>query len=200
MQHQQIDEQILEREAWALRRQKGIPNNKRLMVIACMDERLPVEEALDLSSGDAHIFRNAGGLVTDDALRSAILTTNFFNTQEIIVVNHTECGMMSAPVDAIVRGVQERHGVVCADLTIDPAVPSIGRFPDEKAFGAWFRLFDDVDTACEQQVKLLREHPLIPKEIVVHGYVYEVESGRLRRPLQRVSEKVNTAQQMRQAG
>ena len=69
MLHQHIDLEIAEREAWALRRQRGIPNNRRLWVLACMDERLPVNEALGIREGDAHVFRNAGGLVTDDAAR-----------------------------------------------------------------------------------------------------------------------------------
>lgn len=197
MLHQLIDEKVLEREAWALRRQKGIPNNRRLMVIACMDERLPVEAALGLGPGDAHIFRNAGGLVTDDALRSAILTTNFFDTQEIIVVNHTECGMMSAPADAIVQGIAQKYELEPGKLPIDPAISGLGHFPDAQSFKEWFRMFDDVDATSAAQVKLLREHPLIPKNVAIHSYIYEVESGHLRRPAQRVSERVNTARQMR---
>jgi len=64
-----------------------------------MDERIPVEQALGLELGDAQIFRNAGGKVTDDVIRSAALTANFFDTTEIVVINHTDCGMMSAPED-----------------------------------------------------------------------------------------------------
>ncbi|WP_202947530.1 carbonic anhydrase [Nostoc punctiforme] len=78
MLHQQIDQRISEKQAWALRRQLGIPNNKRLWVLACMDERLPIEKALGIGEGDAHIFRNAGGLVTDDAIRSAIVNYTVF--------------------------------------------------------------------------------------------------------------------------
>lgn len=92
------------------RRQKGIPNNKKLFVLACMDERLPVEEVLDLAPGDAHVFRNAGGLVTDDVLRSAALITNLFNTEEIIVVTHTECGMLTAPGEEITRLLEQKAG------------------------------------------------------------------------------------------
>lgn len=78
MLYETLDQQIKNYADWVLRRQRGIPNNRRLFVVACMDERLPVEEALGIDKGDAHIFRNAGGLVTDDVIRSAMLTTNFF--------------------------------------------------------------------------------------------------------------------------
>lgn len=71
-----------------------------------MGERIPVEEVLGLQLGDAHIFRNAGGKVTDDVIRSAALSTNFFDTTEIIVVNHTDCGMMSAPTTLSSKGLE----------------------------------------------------------------------------------------------
>ena len=110
--HRLLDLEFAEKEAWALRRQKGIPNDRRLWVLACMDERLPVESALGIREGDAHVFRNAGGLVTDDALRSALLTTNFFGTKEIIVVNHTECGMMSATGEALTAALADPEAQV----------------------------------------------------------------------------------------
>jgi len=94
-----IERQADEHDDWARRRRKGIPTNEQLLVIACMDERIPVEQALGLELGDAQIFRNAGGKVTDDVIRSAALTANFFDTTEIVVINHTDCGMMSAPDD-----------------------------------------------------------------------------------------------------
>ncbi len=161
-----------------------------------MDERIPVEQVLGLRLGDAHIFRNAGGLVTDDAIRSAALSVNFFGTREIIVLNHTECGMMSATGGYIVRTLKEKLGVSPSDIPIDPSLPELGKFRDEQVFAKWFRTFESVDEVCEQQVKLLREHPLIPKDVVIHGYIYEVETGRLRRPFQRLHERVNTAKEM----
>src|SRR6056297_196946 len=102
--HEWVDENVDARDDWARRRRKDIPNDKRLFVLACMDERIPVEEGLGLELGDAHIFRNAGGKVTDDVIRSAALTLQFFDTEEIIVLNHTDCGMMSASDDAVVEG------------------------------------------------------------------------------------------------
>lgn len=109
MLHQKVDQDLSDRKNWALRRQLGIPNNKRLWVLACMDERLPVEKALGIGEGDAHIFRNAGGVVTDDAIRSAMLTTQFFGTKEIIVINHTECGMMTASGEFISHFLEKKE-------------------------------------------------------------------------------------------
>ena len=195
MLHQQVDADIAARADWALRRQRGIPNNRRLWVLACMDERLPVEEALGIRTGDAHVFRNAGGIVTDDAIRSAMLTCNFFGTREIVVVNHTECGMMSATADQLVEALRAKQ-LDPAKLSLNPAVPEL-KLSDPKAFGKWIGMFSDVDATCAAQVELLRSHPLIPAEVQIHGYVYEVETGRLRAPHHILGRRVNTAQEMR---
>jgi carbonic anhydrase len=84
------DEVVDARSDWA--RREGIPTDKQLLVVACMDERIPVEEALGIELGDAQAFRNTGGRVTDDLVRSAPLTTQFFDTSEIVVVNHPTAG------------------------------------------------------------------------------------------------------------
>ena len=191
--HEQIDQTISEQRDWALRRQLRIPNNKRLWVLACMDERLPVEKALGIGEGDAHIFRNAGGLVTDDAIRSAMLTTQFFGTQEIIVINHTECGMMSASGDFLTQALREK-GINVDEIAIDPALPEL-KLP-KGVFSNWIKTFTDVDAITVKQVDLLRHSPLIPKETVIHGYIWEVETQQLRRPYERLSEKVNTTEAM----
>ncbi len=191
--HQQVDQQIDEQKNWALRRQLGIPNNKRLWVLACMDERLPVEKALGLGEGDAHIFRNAGGLVTDDAIRSAMLTTQFFGTTEIIVINHTECGMMTATGDFLTAVLQDK-GIDVDRVDVDPALPDL-KLP-KGVFSSWIKTFSDVDAATIQQVELLRRSPLIPDDVVIHGYIWEIETQSLRRPYDRLSEKVNTADAM----
>lgn len=193
MLHQQIDQELSEKKAWALRRQLGIPNNRRLWVLACMDERLPVEKALGIGEGDAHIFRNAGGLVTDDAIRSAMLTTQFFGTKEIIVINHTECGMMSASGD-ILSDKLKSQGIDLDEVSIDPALPELKL--SQGAFSRWIKTFTNVDKTCLKQVELLQNSPLIPEDVVVHGYIWEVETGRLRRPHERLSEKVNTSEEM----
>jgi len=162
-----------------------------------MDERLPVDDCLGIRAdhGDAHLFRNAGGLITEDAIRSAMLSCNFFGTTEIVIINHTECGMMSYRQDTAVDALTERYGDL-DKINVDPFLgPRLTL--DPQTFGDWIRLFDDVDEICAQQVELVRQHPLIPKQVTVSGWIYEVETGHLRPPHRRIGEKVNTARQMR---
>ena len=188
--HESIDAAVDDRDDWARRRRKGIPTDRQLLVIACMDERIPVEEALGLDPGDAHVFRNAGGKVTDDVIRSAALSTNFFDTTEIVVINHTDCGMMSAPDDAVVEGLEAAAGGSLEDIDLDPSLPtlSIG----DASLAEWVRMTDDIDVACQTQVDYLEAHPLVPDDVTVHGYVYEVESDALRRPGERIAAQINT--------
>ena len=187
--HEAVDADVDVRDDWARRRRKGIPTDKHLLVVACMDERIPVEDALGLELGDAQIYRNAGGKVTDDVIRSAALTTQFFDTTEIIVVNHTDCGMMSASDDAIGEGLEAAADGDLDDVDLDPALPELNI--GDASIEEWVRMTDDIDEACARQVEYLREHELIPDSVTVTGYVYEVESGHLRRPGERVAEQVN---------
>ena len=196
--HEGIDERIRHRNEWALRRQLGIPNSRKLFVLTCMDERVPIEAALGIEPGDAHIYRNAGGLVTDDVIRSAMLTCNFFGTTEIIVVNHTECGMMTANGEEIYEGLSARLGIDPATVPLDPAVPDFGALSRDH-FARWVRTFTDVDQVCKAQVEFLSGHPLIPRGTAVSGYIYEVESNALRHPGSRVSEQVSTSEAMRKS-
>ncbi|MFB6305253.1 MAG: beta-class carbonic anhydrase [Haloferacaceae archaeon] len=188
--HERVDERADARDDWARRRRKGIPPEERLLVVACMDERIPVEDALDLDLGDAQVYRNAGGKVTDDVIRSAALTTNFFDVDEIIVVNHTDCGMMSAPDEAVREGLAGRADL--DDLTIDPALPELN-YGDADVMD-WVKMTDDIDEACAAQVEYLRDHELIPDDVTVSGYVYEVESDELRRPGERLGEEISERQ------
>jgi len=185
-----VDAKVDDRDDWARRRRKEIPTDKQLMVVACMDERIPVERALDIDLGDAHVFRNAGGKVTDDVVRSAALSTNFFDTTEIIVVNHTDCGMMSAPDEAIVDGLEAVADGDLGDVELDPSLPELT--VGEASIAEWVRMTDDIDEACQRQVELLEAHPFVPDDVTVHGYVYEVESDALRRPGDRIAEEIST--------
>lgn len=184
-----IEDRIDARDDWARRRQKQIPTDRNLMVVACMDERIPVEEALGIELGDAHVFRNAGGKVTDDVIRSAALSTIFFDTEEIVFINHTDCGMMSAPDEAVVAGLTEQAGGSLEDVALDPALPDLNI--GGAGIADWVRMTDDIDDACAAQIELLRNHPLIPDHVEISGYIYEVESDQLRRPGERISERVN---------
>lgn len=194
MLYEEINQRLSEQEQWVLRRQLGIPNNRCLFVLTCMDERLPVHQALGITDGDANIFRNAGGVVTDDAIRSAMLATNFFGVKEIIVLNHTECGMMLAPGDYLTQTLAQKMDIGSEPL--NPAVPELKLDDPLTSFPKWIQMFTDVDATCEQQVALLQNSQFIPKDVKIHGYVWEVESNRLRRPNALLNTKVNTSQEM----
>ena len=128
-----------------------------LAIIACMDARLDVEEALGLRTGDAHIIRNAGGLATDDAIRSLIVSQELLGTDEVLVIGHTACGLERADEDAMRDHLAERTGRRL-DL----------------AFGS----FADVAASVRAQVERLRAHPWI-RPVPIHGLIFEVETGRL---------------------
>jgi len=184
---EQLEARVTEYDRWAIRRQYGAdgPNMRRLWVLACMDERLPVDEALGIRAdtpvggGDAHLFRNAGGIVTDDAIRSAMLTINFFGTKEIIVLQHTGCGMLSANGNDLEAALKAK-GIDVDAVPMDPSLPEMTLQPG--AFGKWIGMMDDVDETCMKCVEYLQKHPLIPDDIVVSGWIWETEFRRLRAP------------------
>jgi carbonic anhydrase len=132
----------------------------RLAVVACMDARLDVEEALGLHTGDAHIIRNAGALVTDDVIRSLIVSMELLGTDEIIVIEHTSCGL---------------HGV--DEAAIRDRVSATSGLPAD-AIAITFGGFSDLTENVRRQVDILREHPYL-KRVPVHGLVFDVSSGRL---------------------
>lgn len=128
-----------------------------LAIIACMDARLDVEEALGLRTGDAHIIRNAGGLATDDAIRSLIVSQERLGTDEVLVIGHTECGLERADEDGMRESLRGRTG---RDLDI--------------AFGS----FPDLEASVRTQVERLRAHPWV-RPVPIHGLIFDVASGRL---------------------
>jgi carbonic anhydrase len=130
------------------------------MVITCMDARINVEAALGLKPGEAHILRNAGGSVTDDVLRSAIISTNLMGTRQIMVINHTNCGMMNCSSEELQKQFAKKYG---------KAVVS----PNS------FYTIDDLDQHAREQVAKLRDHPWIPEDTVIRGFTYDVHTGRL---------------------
>lgn len=135
-----------------------LPPGRKLAVLACMDARLTVEDVLSLRTGDAHIIRNAGGLATDDALRSLVISQQLLGTEEIIVIEHTGCGMLTFHDEDVHRDLVEKTG---ADVDLA------------------FHAFPDLETNLREQVNRIRQHPWI-KDVPVHGVVYEVDTGRLR--------------------
>ena len=127
---------------------------RRLAVLACMDARLDPARVLDLEPGDAHVIRNAGGVVTDDAIRSLAISQSVLGTEEVLVIQHTRCGMLT-PEDEL-RG----------RLAGDPPWP--------------LHAFDDLEASVRDSVAAIRESPFVPNKGSIRGFVYEVESGRLR--------------------
>jgi carbonic anhydrase len=128
-----------------------------LAILACMDARLDVEEALGLRTGDAHIIRNAGGLATDDAIRSVIVSQERLGTNEVLVIGHTGCGLEGADETEIRDHLAARTG-----QTVD------------MAFGS----FADVESSVRAQVERLRAHPWI-RPVPVHGLIFDVATGGL---------------------
>lgn len=158
------DEVLRANEAYARNFNLGSlakPPARKLAVLACMDARLSVEQFLGLKTGDAHIIRNAGGIVTEDALRSLLISHHLLGTQEFVIINHTDCGMLTFSDDEL-RSRLER---------------STGR---SAVVPAYFHSFRDVEENLRRQIERLRSHAWIPSQVAVRGFVYEVESGRLR--------------------
>ena len=131
-----------------------------LAIVACMDARLDVVAALGLQMGDAHIIRNAGGLISDDVIRSLVVSQQLLGTHEVIVIEHTACGLHGADEDAL-------RGLLAADRGIATEDIDLG-------FGA----FDDLEANLRAQVDVLRTHPLL-REVPVHGLIFDVATGRL---------------------
>ena len=134
---------------------------RRLAVLACMDARLDTYAALGLAAGDAHLIRNAGGIATDDALRSLVVSHWRLGTTEALVVGHTDCGMATFTDE-------ELHARLRAET--DAAEVDALRF----------HTFTDVEERVRESVRRIRESPLFPDRYGVSGLVFEVETGRLR--------------------
>ena len=200
---EELETRVSQYDYWATRRRYGPdgPNKRRLWVLTCMDERLPIDEALGLhvdtpvGGGDAHCFRNAGGIVTDDAIRSAMLTCNFFGTKEIVIVQHTQCGMLSANALDLAQTIRDK-GVDTDNIALDPTLPELKL--EKGCFAKWIGMMDDVDRTCMKTVEVFKNHPLIPKDVVISGWIWEVETRRLRPPTldaeKRIRTDVNSAQ------
>ena len=136
-----------------------LPPGKKVAVVACMDARLNVYGALGLQEGDAHVIRNAGGVVTEDAIRSLAISQRLLGTEEIILIHHTGCGMLTFGDDAFKASVEQDTGI---------------RPP-------WAaEAFPDLDADVRQSIARVQASPFIPKKDSVRGFVYEVETGKLR--------------------
>jgi carbonic anhydrase len=157
-----IDEVLLANEGYArthkLRHLSPRPA-RRLAVVTCMDTRLS-KQTLGLDHGDAHIIRNAGGIVTQDALRSLLISHYLLGTEEFMVINHTDCGLMRSTEEELRSTIEHHTGT--ASLS-----------PER------FYAFKNPEENVRTQLEKLKSHPWVRKEITVRGFVYDVDTGRL---------------------
>ena len=156
------DELLHNAEQYAAAFDKGdlpLPPARKVAVVACMDARLIPSRVLGLEEGEAHIIRNAGGVVTDDEIRSLSISQRLLGTEEIILIHHTDCGMLTFTDDEFKRSVQDDTGIK----------------PEWAA-----EAFSDLDEDVRQSIARIQASPFIPNKDSVRGFVYEVETGKLR--------------------
>jgi carbonic anhydrase len=156
------DELLKNNEGYAADFDKGdlpLPPGKKLAVVACMDARLNVYGILGLNEGEAHVIRNAGGVVTDDEIRSLAISQRLLGTEEIVLIHHTDCGMLTFKDDDFKEQVQKDTGI-----------------KPEWAVEA----FPDLDEDVRQSIARIKASPFVPHKDSVRGFVYEVETGKLR--------------------
>jgi carbonic anhydrase len=135
-----------------------LPPAKRVAIVACMDARLNPYGLLGLNEGDAHVIRNAGGVVTDDEIRSLSISQRLLGTEEIMLIHHTDCGMLTFSDDEFRHQVQQETGIK----------------PEWAA-----EAFDDLGEDLRQSIARIKASPFIPKKDKVRGFVYHVETGHL---------------------
>src|SRR3954469_2931704 len=155
------DELLRNNEAYSASFDKGelpLPPAKKLAVVACMDARLDVHAILGLEPGDAHVIRNAGGVVTDDEVRSLAISQRLLGTEEVILIHHTDCGMLTFTDDEFKRSIQDDTGIK----------------PEWAA-----ESFTDLDEDVRQSIARIKASPFIPKTDSVRGFVFDVATGRL---------------------
>jgi len=137
-----------------------MPPARKVAIVACMDARLTLEPMLGLNTGDAHIIRNAGGIVNEDVVRSLIISQQLLGTREVMVINHTDCGMLTFKDQELRERLVKNTGKVA----IAPAQ---------------FNAFRNLEQNVREQVSKLRSHPWILPDMAIRGFVYDVKSGRL---------------------
>ena len=138
----------------------SIKPKTKVAIVTCMDSRLHVAPALGLALGDAHILRNAGGRVTEDMIRSLVISQQQMGTREIVVLHHTDCGAQTF------NNEDFREHLKC-ELGVDVSEQD-------------FLPFQDIDESVREDMKLLRECPLIPDDVIISGAVYDVDTGSMR--------------------
>jgi carbonic anhydrase len=135
-----------------------LPPAKHVAVVACMDARLDVYRILGLNEGEAHVIRNAGGVVTDDEIRSLAISQRLLGTQEIILIHHTDCGMLTFTDDEFKKSIQDDTGI-------------------KPAWAA--EAFPDLDEDVRQSIARIKASPFVPNKDSIRGFVFDVATGKL---------------------
>lgn len=156
-----VEEFLAANTAYASAFTKGdlpLPPGRKVAVLACMDARLDPAKVLGLSEGDAHVIRNAGGVASEDAIRSLVISQRLLGTTDIVLIHHTDCGMVTFSDDDV-------KNQILADTGLRPSF-ALEAFPDAE---------EDV----RQSIRRIRSNPFIPHRDVVRGFIYDVRTGRL---------------------
>ena len=157
-----VQEFLQANEAYARNFQKGnlpMPPARHVAVLTCMDARIDPARVLGLEEGDAHVIRNAGGRASDDAIRSLVISEQLLGTNTVVVIHHTDCGMLTFSNDDLRSKIQQE---LKADADHIDFLP-----------------FKDLEQSVRDDVATLKASPLIPKDVDISGYIYDVKSGRL---------------------
>ena len=156
-----IDELLLNNARYAEGFDKGnlpLPPARKLAVVACMDARLDPHQVLGLVEGDAHVIRNAGAVVSDDVIRSLVISQRLLGTREIVLIQHTDCGMLTFRDDAFKDEIE-------ADTGLRPAFA--------------LEAFKDLEQNVRQSMARIRVSPFIPHKDRLHGFIYDCATGRI---------------------
>ena len=156
-----IDDVLTNNASYAAGFNTGIghaPPARNLAVVACMDARLDTHKLLGLEVGDAHVIRNAGGVVSDDVIRSLVISQRFLGTREIMLIHHTDCGMLGFRDDDVKDAIEQETGLR----------PSFA-----------FEAFRDLETDVRQSIARIQANPFIPHKDQIRGFIYDCATGRL---------------------
>ena len=157
-----LEEVLTANDAYASSFDKGslpMPPGRQFAILTCMDARIDPARALGLEEGDAHVIRNAGGIASDDALRSLVISHHLLGTKEAFVIGHTDCGMLTFSNDDLRTTLRDRQGVEAAHLDFQP--------------------FGNCAERVAASARRVRESGLLPEDFAVHAFVYDVSSGRI---------------------
>ena len=157
----QTEQLLKNNESYAKSFKKGnlpLPPSRKVALLACMDARLDVHKILGLDEGEAHVIRNAGGVATDDAIRSIVISQRLLGTDEVILIHHTDCGMLTFKDDDLKKKIEAETGMR----------PSFA-----------FEAFPTLEGDVRQSIARIKASPFVPKKDKIRGFVYDVKTGRL---------------------